>query len=123
MKTKQGLTINFAIMQEEIYQLVVKEILRLKEDANLPEIFEKYIYQQLSDQDLLEIIKTDKITSIELPPGLSKPAVLEQTVLLIEALQKCDTWKQFEEQYSPPEKEGIDFDKLIQHLLTIKPPK
>lgn len=107
-------------MNEEIYQLLLSEIYRLRGKTELEPIFKKYIYDHLTDQEVLEIIKKDHVSSIDLPPGLKHPAVLRQTLLFLEALKKCQSWDKLD--YQPPEKESVNLDQLIDHLLKTKPP-
>lgn len=68
-----------------------------------------------TDQEVLEIIKKNHVSSIDLPLGLKHPAVLRQTLLFLEALKKCQSWNEL--QFNPPDKETVDFDQLINHLL------
>ena len=110
---------------KEVYEQLLNEIFRLRGELSLEEqqqIFKEYIYDNLTDQEILEIIKTDNINSIELPNGLSKEAVLRQTLLTISLLHDSKTWEQFQELFQKPQREPIDFDELINHILKTKPP-
>lgn len=107
-------------MNEEIYSLLLKEIQRLKGEVELEPIFKEYIYDHLTDQEVLEILKTDTVDSINLPSGLKHPAVLQKTLLFLEMVQKLDSWENLK--YNPPDRETVNFNQLIDHLLRIKPP-
>jgi|GEM_PF-2347882 len=111
----------------EVYDNLLKEIHRLRGDLNeeqLQQIFTEFIYDKLTDQEVLEIIKTDKVESINLPPGLKKEAVLRQTLRILDSLKKSDSWEQFKELNKQPPKDSIDFDKLIDQILKqVKPPE
>jgi hypothetical protein len=109
---------------KEVYEQLLNEICRLRGELSLEEqqqIFKEYIYDNLTDQEILEIIKTDNINSIELPNGLSKEAVLRQTLLTISLLHDSKTWEEFLKLTKQPQREPIDFDELIKTILH-KPP-
>lgn len=108
----------------EIYERLLSEILKLKgklSQTEIEELFTTYIYDQLSDQEVLEIIKTDNIKSIELPAGLKHQAILIQTLITIKTLQESTSWSEFEQLYQKPQPETIDFNELINHILKQKP--
>jgi hypothetical protein len=108
-------------MNDEIYQLLLEEIMRLRGKVELEPIFKEYIYDHLTDQEVLEIIKKNHISTIDLPQGLKYPSVLRYTLLFLEALKKCESWEQLK--YVPPKKGTVNLDQLIDHLLKQKPPE
>lgn len=108
-----------------MYEILLEQIHRLKGDITEQErkdIFKEYIYDRLTDEQVLEIIKTDKVSSIDLPDGLKKEAVLRVTAKMIGDLINSSTWEEFEKRNQQPPKESIDFDNLIQHILN-RPPQ
>ncbi len=109
---------------KEVYERLLSEIHRLRGKLNqvdLEQVFTEYIYDRLTDDEVLQIIKSDNIKSIELPTGLKHQAVLKRTLQTIDALQQSTSWLTFQEPSKQPPKEQIDFDELINHILKQKP--
>lgn len=109
---------------KEVYEQLLSALKRLRGDLcekELEGIFSEYIYDKLSDQEVLEIIKTDNLNSINLPKGLNKQAVLRATLITLDALQKSKTWDQFKAVNKQSSREHIHFDQLMEHLLKTKP--
>lgn len=109
---------------KEIYENLLNQIHRLKgeiSEEELKDIFTEFIYDKLTDEEVLEIIKTDKVSSIDLPDGLKKEAVLRLTLKTIQDLESSQTWSEFQEKNKQPPRPSIEFDNLIQHLLKQKP--
>ncbi len=110
---------------KEVYEQLLSALKRLRGDLSekeFEEIFSEYIYDKLSDQEILEIIKTDNLNSINLPKGLNKQAVMKVTLITLDMLKKSTTWAQFQALNKQTDKEFVCFDPLIEHLLKAKPP-
>lgn len=110
---------------KEVYEQLLCALKRLRGDLSekeFEEIFSEYIYDKLSDQEVLEIIKTDNLKSINLPKGLNKQAVLRATLITLDRLKQSQTWDQFKALNKQSHKGIVYFDPLIEHLLKVKPP-
>jgi hypothetical protein len=110
---------------KEVYEQLLGEIERLRgglTEEELQQIYKEYIYDRLTDDQVLEIIKTKHIRDIDLPKGLEIEEVLKLTLLMLQTLKKSPTWQHFTEVHKQPDKESIDFDSLLKQLLQNKPP-
>jgi hypothetical protein len=110
---------------KEVYEQLLGEIERLRgklTEKELQEIYKEYIYDRLTDEQVLEIIKTKHIKDINLPKGLEIEEVWKLTLLMLDNLKKSSSWQYFSEVHKQPDKEQIDFDSLLKQLLQNKPP-
>lgn len=115
------------------YQTLLIELKRLigKElsGEEKHEIFQKYIYDRVSDEDMLKVMKgkKNKLITVTLPEGLELEPILKQTLKILTLMEVSDSWPEFEnlanKKPKKPDKELTDFDQILKGILEVPKPK